>query len=113
MRAHRSGEEFFSVSQHALLRLKLNVFVLRRESCLIDLLALKPPEIGHTQPILFGRLQLVQLVRRRSPLGKRLANRIGVQAAEAIQQTALLRLIKGSERLSLRVHQRKFRRELP
>ncbi len=113
MRAHRRGIKLLRVSQHALLCLKLNVLILRGQRSLIDLLALKPPEVSHSQPILLRRLQLLQLVRRGPPGGVRFSNTICTQPAKTIQQTPLLRLIERIQCLPLRMHQRKLRRKLP
>ncbi len=112
MRAHRRCVELFRVAQNSLLRLKLNVFILRSQRSLIDLLALKPPKVCHSQPILLRRLQLVQLVRRGPPRSKRLGNDLCVQPAETVQQIPLLRLVERTQRLALRMDQRELRRKL-
>src|SRR5580704_7113507 len=113
MRAHRRGEELLCVAEHALLRLKLNVLVLCCQCSLVDLLALKPPQVRHSQPVLFSRLQFGQLVGCGFPCSKCLSDTIHTQSAKTIQQTPLLRLVKRTQRLSLRVHQRELRRKLP
>src|SRR6266851_471735 len=113
MRTHRRGVELLGVTQHALFRIKLNILILRRQSSLIDLLALKSPEVSHPQPILLRRLQLLQLVRRGPPGGKRFSNAICTQPAKTIQQAPLLRLVERPQRLPLRMHQRELKRKLP
>ena len=113
VRTHCGGVKLLGVGEDPLFSLKLRIFLFAADSGLGDLFGLVPPQIGHAQAVLLVGEHLVQPRLRGAPLCERRGNSLQRQAAEAVQQHPLLRLVKGSQRLSLRVHECKFRCEQP
>ncbi len=94
--AHRGGVELFGVGQDALLGFESLVLAGNKMSC-IDLLALVAPQIDHAQPILLALQKVVELGGGGAPAGVGFKHGSGIDAAEAVEQRALLGLVEGAE----------------
>ena len=77
-----------------------------------DLLVLIGPEIDHAQAVLLALEEVVELVVGGAPAGVSLGDGVGGDAAEAVEEDALLRWIEAGKRLGLRVDQGELGREL-
>ena len=77
-----------------------------------NLLALVAPKVNHAEPILFALKQVVQLALSRAPVGVRCGNGIGRDAAETVEENALLGLVKAGKSFRLGMDKSKLRREL-
>ena len=109
--AHGGGVELFGVGQDALFGFEGLVFA-GVEVGGFDLLALIAPEIDHAQAVLLALEQVVELCLGGAPAGVGLGDGVSGDAAEAVEQDALLGLVEAGERLGLRVDEGEFGREL-
>jgi hypothetical protein len=78
----------------------------------LNLLLLIAPEIDHAQAVLLALEQIVELLLGVAPAGVSLGDGLGRDAAEAVEEDALLRLIEAGAGVGLGVNQGQLRRKL-
>ena len=73
-----------------------------------DLLLLVAPEIDHAEAVLLALEEVVELLLGGAPAGVGFGDGGGVEAAEAVEEDALLGLVEAAEALALGVDQGQF-----
>ena len=110
-RAHRGGVELFGVGQNTFLGLQCIVFAGQQMGS-GNLFALIAPQIDHAQTVLLALQKIVEPAADALPSGMGLGDGVVRDAAEAIEQNALLRLIEAAGGFALRVDEGQLRGKL-
>src|SRR5271156_5867499 len=111
MGAHGRGQKLLRIGQHPPLYFQLLVFFLPDRRTL-DFVLLKTPQVSLAQACLLIALKALQAGTRLRPLVKRSRHPVSVDTRAAVQQLALLCLVKATHGLALRMHQGQLRGEL-
>ena len=109
--AHGCGVEFFSVGEDALFGFEGFVFA-GNEVGRRDLLALIAPEIDHAEAVLLTLDEVVEFGGGVTPAGVGCGDGLNGDAAEAVEEGALLGLVEAGEGLALGVDKGELRGKL-